>query len=148
LPKKISIPAYTEFQLIMSKAINNYERSIIKSVLKIPKHHLYAIERLLSNNNDTLDLADTIALPKNLSNSEIRLEIDRSTSIQSMYIFSKEWVKVHNISSESINYYSSLVPYYSRARLSNMKSALVPLYVMCFILKRYEIINDNLTDRV
>lgn len=47
-------------------------------------------------------------------------------------------------SNESIKYYASLVEYYSVYKLKRLDESLIYIYLLCFILHRYQRMNDNL----
>ncbi len=48
------------------------------------------------------------------------------------------------ISNDSVTYYAALVDYYTVQKLQQMPTGMVYLYLLCFILHRYQKFNDNL----
>jgi hypothetical protein len=48
------------------------------------------------------------------------------------------------ISNDSITYYAALVDYYTVQKLQQLTQSMARLYLLCFLLQRYQRINDNL----
>jgi hypothetical protein len=48
------------------------------------------------------------------------------------------------ISNDSIAYYAALVDYYTVQKLQQLTQGMARLYLLCFLLQRYQRINDNL----
>jgi TnpA family transposase len=82
--------------------------------------------------------------PKDFSLGEMRREIARGEQLAPLYKLADGIVPKLGISGEGISYYSSLVSYYSVFRLKQVGGWIAYLYLLCFVVHRYERFNDNL----
>lgn len=82
--------------------------------------------------------------PKDFSLGEMRREIARGEKLAPLYKLAMRIVPKLDISREGITYYSSLASYYSVFRLKQLDPWVVYLYVLCFIVHRYQRRSDNL----
>src|SRR6266851_3814851 len=71
-------------------------------------------------------------------------EIARGEQLVQLYTVARRIVPKLDISREGITYYSSLVSYYSVFRLKQLDTWMVYLYLLCFIVHRYQRFNDHL----
>lgn len=82
--------------------------------------------------------------PKDFSLGEMRREIARGEQLSPLYQLAAWIVPQLEISNEGVSYYASLVSYYSIFRLRQLDVWIVYLYLLCFIVHRYQRLNDNL----
>jgi hypothetical protein len=68
----------------------------------------------------------------------------RGEDLVQLYTLARRIVPQLDISREGITYYSSLVSYYSVFRLKQLDPRIVYLYLLCFVVHRYQRFNDNL----
>src|SRR5258708_23190816 len=74
----------------------------------------------------------------------MRREMARGEHLAQLYTLARRVVPKLGISREGITYYSSLVSYYSVFRLKQLDTWIVYLYLLCFVVHRYQRFNDNL----
>src|SRR5437868_13359310 len=74
----------------------------------------------------------------------MRREMTRGEHLVQLYTVARQIVPKLGISREGITYYSSLVSYYSVFRLKQLDTRIVYLYLLCFVVHRYQRFNDNL----
>ncbi len=84
--------------------------------------------------------------PKDFSLSEIKREIARSQSLETLYRTAKALLPQLDISNDAIAYYAALVDYYTVQKLQQLSAGIARLYLLCFLLQRYQKINDNLVN--
>jgi hypothetical protein len=74
----------------------------------------------------------------------MRREMTRGEHLVQLYTLARRIVPQLDISREGITYYSSLVSYYSVFRLKRLDTWIIYLYLLCFVVHRYQRFNDNL----
>ncbi|MEL6472407.1 MAG: Tn3 family transposase, partial [Cyanobacteria bacterium J06623_4] len=103
-----------------------------------------ALNQLIADAPGLYEITQLKREPKDFSPSEIKREIYRGEQIQSLYPLAQHLLPILEISNESIKYYASLVTYYSVFRLKRLPQGMVHVYLLCFILNRYQRLHDNL----
>ena len=79
--------------------------------------------------------------------SEIKREIQRGTQMAPLYTLAQRVLPALEISNESITYYASLVNYYSVYKLKRLPVWTAYLYLLCFVVHRYQRLHDHLLDQ-
>lgn len=74
----------------------------------------------------------------------MRREIARGEELRPLYQLATRVLPHLAISNEGINYYASLVSYYSVFRLKQLDPVTVHLYLLCFVFHRYQQFHDHL----
>jgi TnpA family transposase len=82
--------------------------------------------------------------PKDLSLGEIKREIERAANLCEIYQLSQKLLPELALPNQSIDYYASLVFYYSVYKLKRFSLRVVYLYLLCFAHQRFQKVNDNL----
>jgi TnpA family transposase len=103
-----------------------------------------ALEALLTETDDLYIITWLKRQPKDFSFGEMRREMTRGESLVQLYTVARRIVPHLDISREGITYYSSLVSYYSVFRLKQLDTWIVYLYLLCFVVHRYQRFNDHL----
>ena len=81
---------------------------------------------------------------KDFSLGEMRREIARGDQLLPLYQIASRIVPTLGISNDGVAYYASLATYHSVYRLQQLDARVVLLYQLCFIVHRYQRMNDNL----
>src|SRR5207248_11386159 len=68
------------------------------------------------------------------------------TILTDLYQIAIKFLPTFNISNENIKYYASLVSYYTVQKLNQLNRETRHAYLLCFILYRYQMVNDNLVN--
>ncbi len=103
-----------------------------------------ALDALLTETDDLYTITLLKRQPKDFSLGEMRREMTRGEHLVQLYTLARRIVPKLDISREGITYYSSLVSYYSVFRLKQLDTWIVYLYLLCFVVHRYQRFNDNL----
>jgi TnpA family transposase len=103
-----------------------------------------ALDALLTETNELYTITRLKRQPKDFSFGEMRREMTRGESLAQLYTLARRIVPQLDISREGITYYSSLVSYYSVFRLKQLDTWVIYLYLLCFVVHRYQRFNDHL----
>ena len=103
-----------------------------------------ALDALLIETDDLYTITLLKRQPKDFSLGEMRREMTRGEHLVHLYTAARRIVPQLDISREGITYYSSLVSYYSVFRLKQLDTWIVYLYLLCFVIYRYQRFNDHL----
>jgi len=66
--------------------------------------------------------------------------------LETWYRTAKTLLPELGISNDSVAYYAALVDYYTVQKLQQLPAGMARLYLLCFLLQRYQKINDNLVN--
>ena len=77
---------------------------------------------------------------------EMKREVARIKSLEILHRTAKDVLPELGISNDSIAYYAALVDYYTVQKLQQLPAGMARLYLLCFLLQRYQIMNDNLVN--
>jgi len=143
--QRIIAPAYSWFQEMLGQILAAEQMRLIETV----KEHLSQAEEaalyyLLSNPNGQYEITQLKHSPRHFGNKELKLEIARGQSLQTLYEMAQRVLPHLQISNESIKYYASLVDYYSVFQLNQLRSSLALVYLLCFVHYRYQSFQDTL----
>jgi TnpA family transposase len=142
---RIILPGYSFLQDVISKALLAEEKrlqTILKS--KLTRAETEKLENLLTDSVGLYEITNLKREPKDFGFSEIKREIERGEKIKELYHSATEILPLLEISNQSIAYYASLVSYYRVDKLKRFDSWTTYLYLLCFILRRYQHLQDNL----
>ncbi len=143
--KLIVLPGYSILQEIVGQALV-FEQSRLVELLKndSSSSQIKKLDILLGNTEGLYEITQLKKEPKDFTLKEIKAEIERATQIRKIYLFSRDLLPKFEISNESINYYASMVSYYSVYKLKRFDRWIARLYLLCFVQQRYRRVNDNL----
>jgi len=102
------------------------------------------LDALLTETDERYPITLLKRQPKDFSLSEMRREMTRGESLVHLYTVARRIVPHLDISREGITYYSELVSYYSVFRLKQLDTWIIYLYLLCFVVHRYQRFNDHL----
>ena len=148
--KKIMRPAYSALQIIVRTALN-FERNRLRVILQesLTEEDKASLKKLLLDKEDeTLSgLADLKQDTKDFKARMIGAERNKLLSTKFLYLLAQSLLPKLNLSHQNIQYYASLVDYYTTYDLrKELKSEQPYLYLLCYIQQRYLHLNDNLID--
>ncbi len=148
--QKIMRPGYTTLQVIVSKALNaerdRFGTILRESLTEANKSDLQTL--LFEEETETLSgLADLKQDTKDFKARMISGEREKMIAIKPLYQLAMTILPKLNLSHQNIQYYASLVDYYTVYDLrKKLKSEQTYLYLLCYIHQRYLHLNDNLMD--
>lgn len=138
-------PAYSVMQDIVGKALTSEQNRLTEALNSaLGTSELEQLKALLKDTKGLYEITLLKREPKDFSRSEIAREVERGQSIQDLYGLAKILLPCLELSGESINYYASLITYYSVFRLKQLEEWIVYLYLLCFVYHRYQKLYDNL----
>jgi len=110
----IVAPGYTYMQDTVGQALT-YEQQRLTTILSqyLDQSAVANLNRLLQDSPGLYEITQLKREPKDFSASEIKCEIHRGEQIRELYRLAQKLLPQLKISNESINYYASLVGYYS-----------------------------------
>lgn len=144
--KRIVSPGYTVLQEeIVGKALTAETKRLTTMLqTKLSPTMCVALDQLVAETEGLYTITLLKRQPKDFSLGEMRREISCGEQLAPLYHLAMQIVPQLGISNEAITYYASLVLYYSVFRLKQLDAWMVYLYLLCFIVHRYQRYNDNL----
>ncbi len=143
--QRLVAPGYSVLQNIVSGAIVNEQNRLSQVVHdRLTETEIAALNQLMEDAPGLYEITQLKREPRDFSLGEIKREIHRGEQIETLYPLAQHLLPALEISNESIKYYASLVTYYSVFRLKRLPQGMVHVYLLCFILNRYQRLHDNL----
>ena len=143
--QRLVYPGYSVLQNIVSGAIVDEQNRLSQVVhARLKETEIAALNQLIADAPGLYEITQLKREPRDFSLGEIKREIHRGEQIQTLYPLAQRLLPTLEISNESIKYYASLVTYYSVFRLQRLPQNMVHVYLLCFILNRYQRLHDNL----
>lgn len=146
--KKIMRPGYTTLQTIIS-CVLKVERERLRGIINdsLSENDKELLQQLLFEEETLSGLADLKQSAKDFKARMISAEREKFLSIKPLYKLAKELLPKLKLSQQNIQYYASLIDYYTVYDLrKKLKSEQTYLYLLCYIMQRYHQLNDNLID--
>lgn len=144
--QKIIRPGYTTLQSIIS-SISNVERKRLADIIlsSLNSEDKALLDTLIIDGNTLSNLAAIKQDAKDFKRYMIRAERQKLERLHPIYQLAKRITPALKLSTHNMHHYASLVSYYTiydlRKRLKLEQSY---LYLLCYVLKRYQEISDNL----
>lgn len=138
-------PGYTVLQELIGQALTAEQQrlsTVVRSQLQ--PVDIAAFQGLLNDAPGLYALTQLKHEPRDMSLSEIKREIQRGTQMAPLYTLAQRVLPALDISNESIAYYASLVHYYSVYKLKRLPVWTTYLYLLCFVVHRYQRLQDHL----
>lgn len=146
--QKIIRPRYSTLQIIIRNVLNN-ERKRLGCVINesLCEEEKTALKKLLLKEDVLSELAALKQDAKDFKARMMTAEREKLAMITPLYQVAKMLLPKLQLSQQNIHYYSSLVSYYS---IHELRKRIAPsqtyLYLLCYILLRYQQLTDNLND--
>jgi TnpA family transposase len=143
--EKITRPGYSTLQKIVSNTLV-HERNRLKACLQhhLTEDHKHSLDQLLKNENSLSKLAALKQDAKSFSFSMMALERNKHDTLKPLYGIVKMILPHLDISQQNIAHYANLAHHYTIYDLERFDEEQAYLYLLCYVLKRYQQINDNL----
>lgn len=145
--RRIVAPGYSFMQDIVSQSLAD-ERARLTGILesRLDEATLKALDALYVERTGMYTVTPLKRDPKDFSLGEMKREISRIKSLEILHRTAKEALPELGISNDSIAYYAALVDYYTVQKLQQLPAGMAHLYLLCFLLQRYQKMNDNLVN--
>ena len=141
----IVVPKYTTIQDVVSKALSTEKLRTVTFIRhKLSTSLKGQINHFISPNESVSVLTSLKTLPKDFTHKELNKEIDTFNTLKQIYPEVTKLLSDLSLSEKNIEYYASLVDFYTITKLRRFNWETASLYVLCFIRYRYRQINDNL----
>ncbi len=143
--QRIALPAYSTLQRLITKAISQEQDRIYKTCQKVLKLEEQLLVNLLLTQDESLYPITVIKQDvKDFSYSELNNEIKRHDLLKPLFYMAETILKHTEHPKKTIDYYGSLVNFYSVYKLNRMPAPQAHWYLLCYSFRRYQKINDNL----
>ena len=144
--KRYILPAYSTMQKLISRALENHERRVIKVINnRITTDIAHKLDDLLSKESEhRYHLALIKAPPNSFTLMQATKEREKKDFLDNLYPIAKTILKEIGIGQQSIKYYARLVDQFTVQRLLQFEKPKQYFYIFCFIYHRYVKINDAL----
>jgi TnpA family transposase len=144
---RIVVPGYSFLQDTVSQTLAD-ERARLTAILeeRLDPATLKALDALYLVRDGMYAVTPLKRDPKDFSLREIKHEIARSQSLETLYRTAKALLPQLDLSNDAVAYYATLVDYYTVQKLQQLPGGMARLYLLCFLLQRYQKINDNLVN--
>jgi len=146
--KRIEIPSYNRFALVITQAISDFEKNLIKLVSKELLPILRTkFDELLETKESTFS---TIAKLKAISHSRkpkaIKDSVQIFQTIQCLYQDLLPIIKTLDMHIDTIKYYANWIRKANLYRIIQLQPNKRYLYMVCFIAHQYQLRQDILAD--
>jgi hypothetical protein len=145
--RKIVRPGYTTLQSVITDALTAERRrlgELIEGSLDADTNA--ALRKLLVREDTLSELAALRQDAKNFRYQMMTAERQKRTTLAPMHHAAKKLLPLLGISQQNIDYYASLVHYYTIFDLRRMKPEQSHLYLLCYTWQRYRQLSDNLVE--
>jgi len=143
--ERIVLPGYTMIQEMIGDVLHREkERLVAIASSQLTAGDAVALNNLLDNPHGLYEITRLKREPKDFSNKEITKEIQHGEQIKPLYAVAQIVLPRLEISNESINYYASMINYYSVFQMNQLEKNLAYIYLLCFVHHRYQRLHDNL----
>lgn len=140
------MPKYSAFQIIIGQTIKNEENRLQNIVNNnLPKYAIALLDKLLSSDRKYYELTISKKDQKNFKYKETQKSISIKEKYNKLYNIASKIIPKLGITKNMIDYYASLADYYTVAKLKKLPVCTTYLYLLCYIYRRIQKINDNLT---
>ena len=142
--KKTPIPSYSRLQKVVSSALQS-EQHRTETLLhsQMPKKLTSKIEQIISSEGSVSLLTTIKTLPKDFTRKELTKELMSFKFIKEIYPIVTKVIEKLRLSKKNIDYYASLVDFYTITKLRRFSFETSALYIICYLHQRYKQINDN-----
>lgn len=144
---KVVRPAYTTLQTIVTKSLGD-ERRRISSIIDIElgNEHKVLLDQLLIHEDNISKLAGFKQDAKNFGFKMMLKERQKHNTLEPLYKIANGLLPKLDISKQNIDNYVNLANHYTIRDLRELKYNQGYLYILCYVLKRYQQLNDNLVE--
>jgi len=142
---RVVAPGYSFLQDVVGRALGK-ERGRLTSLLddRLDETTRKMLDRLYLERDAGYAVTPLKQDPKDFSRRELRREMARGRLLEPLYRTATALLPELGISNDSIAHYAALVDYYTVQKLQQLPPGMARLYLLCFVLQRYQEINDNL----
>jgi TnpA family transposase len=144
---KLVRPGYTVLQTIVSKSLSD-ERKRISSILdkELTDEYKLNLDKLMVSEDSISKLTGFRQDAKNFGFKMMLRERQKYDILEPFYNIAKDVIPKLEISKQNMDNYVNLANHYSIRDLRELKHNQNYLYILCYVLKRYQQLNDNLVE--
>jgi TnpA family transposase len=143
---KITVPKYSTLQLIVSTAIS-ITKSKLFGVIKASKEkNLVDFIDSLVNDDSGFRLKHIRRSAKDFTPKEFRKELTSMSHLKAHIDDIDALLITLGLSTNNIDYYASLVDYYTITKLKRFDKSPRTLYLLCYLQERFKTISEHMAD--
>jgi hypothetical protein len=140
----IALPAYSTLQLLITKTLAQEQDRIFSICQKvIGEENQKLISQLLAQEDSLYPITTIKQDVKDFSYSELNDEIKRHDLLRPLFYMAASIIEHTDHPKKTVDYYGSLVNFYSVYKLNRMAERQACWYLLCYSFRRYQKINDN-----
>lgn len=144
---KVAIPGYTTIQDVVSITWNLEHKRVVNLYVRYTTlHERKIILSLLDKTNHLHHIVSIKHDLKSFGTHDLRNEIAKQEILKPIFEIAKLVLPKLALPVTTVQYYASLVHYYSGPGLKQLSPQLVGLYLLAYVYTRYQILNDNLLE--
>lgn len=145
IDNKCCIPPYCILQDSIGSVFMENDRSLTREI----KQHVspgikLALDDLLTKKEHNYLITFLKFDAKSFQANQMKKELEKLKFCKPIYQFAKKFLPTLNLSQSLINYYASLISVYQVDRLQKTPEGLSYLYILCYVIDRYERVTNNL----
>ncbi|HEY1015756.1 MAG TPA: Tn3 family transposase, partial [Herpetosiphonaceae bacterium] len=143
---KITLPGYTYLQeQIIGKAITTEEARLVNLLADhLTDDEQTALDALLEPHQGHYPITGLRRIPRNLRPRALGRERRRQTTMQPLAAAADRILPLLDLSPDAIRHYAGMVGFYSAARLAQLRTWMVDVYLLCFLHHRTQRLHDHL----
>ncbi len=142
---KSIIPQYSTFQKIIGQSLKQEEERLQGIVEKhLSQQDRVLLQQLLSTTGKYYEITLIKQDQKNFRYSQVQKGIEQKSSYDKLYKSAKKLIPKLAITQGMIDYYASMIKHYPVYKLKRLQTFTTYLYLMCYIHRRMQKLNDNL----
>lgn len=144
---RIIRPAHTTLQTLISETLSAERERLSKLLIDmLDESSQHIIRQLLIRDETLSDLAILKQDAKHFGYRQMVLERQKRNTLAPIYEIATRLLPKLAISRQNLNYYASLINFYTIYDLRRLKPEQTYLYLLCYAWQRYRQFTDNLID--
>jgi len=143
--RKITLPAYSSLQRVITDTLSLERQRLLHLCKKgLKAQDQLFIQNLLKEESSFSPLAVIKHDVKDFSYTELCKEVKKQESLKALFQVALPLLSKSVLPKKTIEYYGSLVNFYSLYKLKRMPKHQAHWYLLCYSFIRYQKVNDNL----
>lgn len=139
------IPQYSTFQKIIGQALKT-EAERLQNIIKryLSNKDVNLLQQLLATTEQYYEITLIKQDQKNFRYAQVQNTIEKKTKYNELYKSAKKIISKLGITQSMIDYYATMINHYPVIKLKKLYEYTAYLYLLCYIYRRMQKINDNL----
>lgn len=143
----IAIPGITTVRHTVTQLWSNELARVIKTYYRYThKAQRNQVLALLDKTDDKHRIISIKKDMKQFNTTDIQMELAKHRQLKVVFSIARTVLPKLQLPAATIDYYAQLINYYNGARLKQLNTDTIQLYLLCYSYSRLQIINDNLLE--